>query len=244
LTNEQTFVPPFNTAGSANFAVRFTGYIYAPSAGMRYFGVNSDDGFSLHINGQFVGEFPDARAPATTDVTNVTLPGTMTFDFPAAGSYYLVLDYFENGGGECVELFQTDSVGGNRRLINIDAELVVFRDDVTRINGTNIVVAGENTINCWVDVDGAEPGTWNAIVTPQCGDAAKGTLDDALGIVASMADFNGDSKVNFFDYAELADIWRKVCFPSGACDDIDTDNSGQVDFGDLAVIAEEWLLGV
>jgi hypothetical protein len=242
--NEQTFVPPFNTADSANFAVRFTGYIYAPSAGMRYFGVNSDDGFGLWIDNQLVGEYANARAPATTDVIQNRTAGTMTFDFPAAGTYYLVLDFFENGGGECVELFQTNSTGGDRRLINIDAELIVFRDDVTRINATSVVVADENTINCQVDVDGAEPGLWNVIVTPACGDDAKGTLDDGLEIVSPRSDFNSDAQVDFFDYVELANIWGWSCPPPDWCDGIDIDNSTRVDFGDLAVLAQEWLLGV
>ncbi|UCE49287.1 MAG: CotH kinase family protein, partial [Phycisphaerales bacterium] len=242
-TDEQSFAAPFNTGDAANFAVRFTGYIYASSAGMRYFGVNSDDGFSLWIDDQFVGEHPTARAPATTDVMNVT-SGTMTFDFPAAGSYYLVLDFFENGGGEEIELFQTNSTGGDRRLINVDAELVVYRDDVTRIDATNVVVADENNINCQLDVGGAEPGMWNVIVTPQCGDAAKATLDDALQIVACKSDFNHDSMVDFRDYVEMAYIWRKVCFPPGACGEIDIDGSGHISFGDLSILAQEWLLGV
>jgi len=244
FTPSDAFEPPFNSGDPTNFAVRFTGYIYAPSAGMRYFGVNSDDGFTLSIDGQLVGEYANARAPATTDVIQNRTAGTMTFDFPAAGSYYLVLDFFENGGGEEVELFQTNSIGGDQRLINVNAELVVFRDDVTRIDATNVVVANENTINCQLDVDGTEPGMWNVIVTPQCGDAARATLDDALEIVACRSDFNHDSMVDFLDYVELACIWRKICFPPGACGEIDTDYSGQIGFGDLAILAQEWLLGV
>jgi hypothetical protein len=180
-TNEQRFAPPFQR-GADNFAARFTGYIYAPSAGVRYFGVSCDDGFSLWINGQLVGEYADPHEAATTDVLQNRTDGTMTFDFPAAGRYYLVLDYFENSGGEELEFFQTDSNGADRRLINIDSELTVFRDNDTVINATDVVIVDENTITCRVDLTGAEPGAWNVVVTPQYGEAARGYLPTALQI--------------------------------------------------------------
>jgi len=243
FTPSLPFAPPFNSGDPTNFAVRFTGYIYAPSPGIRYFGVNSDDGFSLWIDGQLVGEYANPRAPATTDVTGNRTAGTMTFDFPADGSYYLVLDYFENGGGEEIELFQTNSTGGDRRLINVDAELIVFRDDITRINATNVVVANQDTINCQVDLTGAEPDTWNVIVTPPCGDAARCTLDDALQIVLCRADFNIDSQVNWFDYGRLADNWCRPCSAPDWCDGIDLNQNGHVDMNDLEILAQEWLIG-
>jgi hypothetical protein len=237
------FAPPFNSGDPANFAVRFSGYIYAPSPGIRYFGVNSDDGFSLWINGELVGEYAYGRSPATTDCMQNRTAGTMTFDFPAAGSYYMVLDFFENGGGEEIEFFQTNSTGGNQRLINVDAELVVFRDNVIKIDATNVVVADANTITCQVDVNGVEPGMWNVIVTPECGQAAEGELEDALQIVTCSCDFNRDAQVNFPDWATLASNWRKPCSLPSWCAGMDLDHSGSVDIGDVAVFAEEWLLG-
>lgn len=239
--DETTFAPPFNV-NSTNYAVRFSGYIYAPSPGIRYFGVNSDDGFTLSINGQLVGEYANPRGPDTTDCTKNRTDGTMTFNFPAAGSYYMILDYYENGGGEEIELFQTDSVGGNRRLINVNAELVMFRDDVTRIDATNVVVVDENTITCQADLYGAKPDMWDMIVTPECGEAAQCELDDAMQVVTCSCDFNSDSQVNFSDWAELADDWRKPCSSPGWCGGIDLDHSGHVDIGDVVIFAEEWLL--
>jgi len=237
------FALPFNSGDPGNFAVRFSGYIYAPSPGIRYFGVNSDDGFSLWINGELVGEYAYGRSPATTDCMQNRTAGTMMFSFPAAGSYYMVLDYFENSGGEEIELFQTNSTGGEQRLINVDAELVVFRDNVIKIDATNVVVANENTINCQVDLTGAEPDTWNVIVTPPCGEAAKCELDDGLQIVTCSCDFNRDAQVNFPDWATLASNWRKLCSSPNWCAGMDLDHSGSVDIGDVAVFAEEWLLG-
>jgi hypothetical protein len=236
------FAPPFGSGDPGNFAVRFTGYIYAPSPGVRYFGVNSDDGFSLWIDGQLVGQYADARAAATTDVTQNRTAGTMSFNFPAAGNYFMVLDFYENGGGEEVEFFQTNSTGGDQRLINVNAELVVFRDNVKRIDATNVVVAGVNTITCRVNLGGAEPGKWNVIVTPQCGEASRCTLDDALQIVACKFDFNGDSHVDFRDLARLATKWRQLCSPPDWCAGMDLDHSGRVDFGDLEIFVQVWLL--
>ncbi|UCD51874.1 MAG: CotH kinase family protein, partial [Phycisphaerales bacterium] len=202
--NETTFAPPFDV-DSTNFAVRFTGYIYAPSPGVRYFGVNSDEGFTLSIDGQLVGEFATARPPrgsTTTDVIKNRTAGTMTFDFPAAGRYHLVLDYFENGGGEEIELFQTNSAAGDLRLINLDAELIVYRDNDVTIDGTDVVVVDANSITCDVDLDGAQLGLWNAVLTPPCGEAAQCRLDEAVHLVPA-SDLNTDSLVNFLDWADL-----------------------------------------
>jgi hypothetical protein len=184
FTNDQTFAAPFN-GDPSNFAVRFTGYIYAPSPGTRYFGVNSDDGFSLWIDGRLVGEYANARAPATTDVSGNRTAGTMTFNFPEAGTYFLVLDYYENGGGESIEFFQTNSVGGARRLINVNSELVVYRDNIAWIDADNVRVVDDDRILCSVNVVGAAPGMWSVIVTPECGEAAQCRLEDALEIVAA-----------------------------------------------------------
>lgn len=181
--NNQPFLPPYNTGDPSYFAVRFSGYIYAPSAGVRYFGVNSDDGFELRINGQLVGQYASPRGPATTDVNGNRTAGTMTFNFPAAGTYYLELDFFENGGGEEIEFFQTNSTGGNARLINVDAELVVYRSAVEKIEAKNVTVVDANTITCQADLTGATVGLWNVTVTPECGEAAKGTLEDGLQVV-------------------------------------------------------------
>jgi hypothetical protein len=236
---ETGFSPPFDAA-SNNFAVRFSGYIYAPSGGIRYFGVNSDEGFALSIDGQLVGAHPAGRTAATTDVTNATT-GTMTFNFPAEGSYYLELDYFENDIDEEIELFQTNSTGGNRQLINHGSELKVYRD-ITKIKATDVVVVDVNTITCQVNLAGARAETWNLIVTPECEQASVCNLDNALQIIASRADFNHDTGVDFLDWTDLAGIWRQACSAPSWCDGIDLDESGSIGFGDVQIFAQEWLL--
>jgi hypothetical protein len=69
-------------------------------------------------------------------------------------------------------------------LINVDSELVVFRDNDTRIEATDVMVVDENTITCQVDLTGAEPGVWNVVVTPEYGDSARCDLPGAVQIVS------------------------------------------------------------
>ncbi len=241
LTGEQTFAAPYNV-DSSNYAVRFTGYVYAPSTGTRYFGVNSDDGFSLWIDNQLVGEFADARGPATTDVMGNRTAGTMTFNFPAAGTYFLQLDFFENAGGEEVEFFQTNATGGDRRLLNVNAELTVFRDSAANIAISNIVVVNASTITFDADLTGAEPGMWDAVLTPEC-DVAGSVLQNAVEVLSCEGDVNGDMQVNFLDLAEITDKWGQSCVSPSWCDRADADHSGDVGLGDAAILADEWLTG-
>jgi len=240
IDNEMRFAPPFSRFGS-RYAIRFTGYVSAPSPGVRYFGVNSDEGFSLRINGKLVGEWADGRGQATSDVTGNVTGGTMTYDFPSAGLYYLQLDFFENDGAEAIEFFQTDATGGDRKLINVDAELVVFRDQVARIDATDVVVVDANTITCQVDTSGAEPGMWGVVVTPECGDEAMYAPEDGLKIARCGYDFNGDAVINFLDYAIVTEAWGRSCSEPDWCDGLDLDQSGVIDIRDIAIFADDWL---
>jgi len=177
------FAAPFNSGDPSNFAVRFTGYIYVPSPGVRCFGVNSDDGFSLRIEGQLVGEWGPMRYPTTSDCTKNRTAGTMKYDFPAEGNYYMQLDYYENIFGEEIEFFQTDESAENPQLINGEtnsAELIVFRDNATRIEATNVVVVDENTITFEVDFTGVAPDLWTIYVTPECGQSARSVKENVL----------------------------------------------------------------
>ncbi|MCP4451385.1 MAG: hypothetical protein GY809_07985, partial [Planctomycetes bacterium] len=179
--NELDFIYPFDQGGT-NYAIRFSGFIVVPSAGTRYFGVNSDDGFSLHINGQLVGEYADTRAAATTDATKNRTAGTMSVDFPAAGRYPVVIDFYENGGGESIEFFQTNATGGNRRLINVDAELSVVRGLAVEIEAQDVVATDAQTITCTVDLTDANPGLWDLVVTPPAGFSTTCELRETLEI--------------------------------------------------------------
>ena len=49
--------------------------------------------------------------------------------------------------------------------------------------------------------------------------------------------------INFLDWAELANNWGQPCSEPDWCAGMDMDESGGVDFGDVAILAEQWLLG-
>src|SRR4029453_10876387 len=83
------FPSPWNSGSVNDLAARYTGFVHVPSPGTRTFGVNSDDGFRLRIDGKIVCEYPPPRGPGVT---------TGTFNFPAAGSYPIELTWYENGG--------------------------------------------------------------------------------------------------------------------------------------------------
>jgi len=60
------------------------------------------------------------------------------------------------------------------------------------------------------------------------------------------ADFRCPDGVNFIDFAFFASHWhQRHCYPSNSyCDGTDLDQSGLVDFRDLAILADNWLVGV
>ena len=110
------------------------------------------------------------------------------------------------------------------------------------MGAADVVVTDATTITCRVDLIDAEAGSWNAIVTPEAGQAWSADLDDAIVLLDCRSNLNHDSQVNFLDLAILADNWEQQCSIPYWCEGADIDFSSHVDFGDLAVIADEWLL--
>lgn len=87
-------VPMLHGGDESNFAMRATATVIVPTTGPWTFHVNSDEGFRLRINGTSVMSVTGVRNPADSLVTRTL----------AAGSHTLVLTYFENTGGDEVEL--------------------------------------------------------------------------------------------------------------------------------------------
>ena len=57
------------------------------------------------------------------------------------------------------------------------------------------------------------------------------------------ADFNGDGVVNFFDYAELADVWMSSLGEPDFNDIYDLSNNDIVDMADVGIFTDYWLFG-
>ncbi len=189
-SNEQTFASPYDV-GNHSIVVRFTGQVYASSPGIRYFGVCGREGFSLRVDDQLVGKFYHSIGSTTTDVTGSTwngralngqeADGDMTFHFPEAGYYALTLDVLCNSSKKELEFFQTSANGGSRRLINLNSELEVFREEKTRMNTVNVRVINDNTLTCQLDTTDVQPGIWNVTITTACGGI---TLNNAVEVVS------------------------------------------------------------
>ena len=94
--------PLWDTTGARDdFGIYAFGKIKISEAGPRTFGVNSDDGFELRIDGELVAEFPDPRGSSdtfgTADLTE--------------GEHDLELWFYERGGGAQVEMFVNTNLG-------------------------------------------------------------------------------------------------------------------------------------
>jgi len=161
------FPSPWNSGSVNDLAARYTGFVHVPSPGTRTFGVNSDDGFRLRIDGKIVCEYPPPRGPAVT---------TGTFNFPAAGSYPIELTWYENGGGDIVQLFQ-ETAGGDK-LLGDDSEATVTLDDPLIVTGTNVIVVDPTVITAQFDMTGMPPGAWTVEIQPALGSSC--TLEDAI----------------------------------------------------------------
>jgi hypothetical protein len=100
-----------------NFALETTAWLDVPTAGAWTFGVASDDGFSMTIDGQTFGHTGRRAARTTFD----------TIDFPTAGDYPIELTYFQRLQAAELEVFAapgTHTRMGRRQgfhLINANA---------------------------------------------------------------------------------------------------------------------------
>lgn len=98
---------PNLAAGSDSFAVRVTGLINVLTAGDYSFGINSDDGFRLKVNGNNVLQADGYFVTTTFWASPLNL---------AAGSHAIEIVYFEGWGGASLEFF-TQQADGSLRLV-------------------------------------------------------------------------------------------------------------------------------
>jgi len=79
----------------------------------------------------------------------------------------------------------------------------------------------------------------SATATDPEGKSATDTV--GVRVVANLADFSYDQRVNLLDLAKFADRWCATCSEPNWCEGVDLDHSGVIDFADLAELSENWL---
>ena len=175
--------PLFGQEGDHNqYALRATGFFAVAEGGPRTFGVNSDDGFRLSVDGEVVAEFADPRGSADT-------LGTVDL---SAGVHELELYFFENGGGAQVEAFVATVTGEQGAWSAENFELIrAVKPGETEVVSLNFIAQqADNAATAGsfmdpADTTGVVPvGNWNNIP----GDAADLTAVQATGLPLHNSD--------------------------------------------------------
>ncbi len=61
--------------------------------------------------------------------------------------------------------------------------------------------------------------------------------------ISPVPDVTDDGKIDFEDFAKLANHWREDCCSPNWCEDCDLDESWRVDYNDLDMLCDSWLRG-
>lgn len=145
---------------TTNFAYHATCLITIPTTGLYTFGINSDDGARLRINGLDI--IVDDSLHATQDIFS-TAPLTLI-----AGVYPLDLVFFEFDGGASVELFATTgsfaAFDASMRLVGDTANGGLTCNSVVGATGTVTITDSVPGGNITVTVTDADLNTNPALV--------------------------------------------------------------------------------
>jgi probable HAF family extracellular repeat protein len=159
-----------------------------------------------------------------------TLPGNDPPTLPKSEAWAV------NSRGQIVGWSGSDEFTGHATLFdptglgnNIDLNTVIRPD-----SGLELIRAYAINDNGWIVGDAMiSDGSSHAFlltpIPPPCQYALDGNI-------------NNDCKVDFFDFALLANQWFNNCDGSNRCNHADIDQSGKVDFGDLWAIGRNWLI--
>ena len=110
---ESVSLEPSGMTTATNFYARWTGYVIAGEAGTYTFGVNSDDGANLYVNGvQLVSNLPNGQGANDTSC-EYTQSGTIAL---SAGQVVPVILEWENTGGPGGIQFIMTPPGGPAQL--------------------------------------------------------------------------------------------------------------------------------
>jgi hypothetical protein len=168
-------------ARAETFAIKLTGYIRL-DAGNHEFGVRTDDGFRLKINGETVTEFDGNRGARTSS-------GTFEADGP--GLYEVEIVYWENGGGQVldVELNGEQLSGG-----------ILFSEPPPGYaqNADGVFVRAESLFEIPLDIsagltdlDGSESLSVTVSGLPEGASLSAGTLNDDGGVTLTADELSG-----------------------------------------------------
>ncbi len=167
-----------------DFALEATGFIEL-TAGWHRFGVNSDDGFGLYINGFTVAEAPDGKGVSNVD-GNIFVTKT--------GLYPILLQYWEGGGGAACELYY-HKADGTLVAVNDTANggpAVCTAIDVIDVEApviTSLTLEGGNIVVTWEG--GTPPYQFQVTDDLSAGWANMGepTNETSVAIPTTTADF-------------------------------------------------------
>lgn len=99
---------------------------------------------------------------------------------------------------------------------------------------------GLDDTNCIVTGFRPETGYfWKVVATD--GQAVKDGPVWTFATKPAKIDLNNDGRVNFGDFARLANVWMNSCSEPNWCESCDFDKSGLVDTKDLWLFSENWL---
>lgn len=133
--------PAFGALNTNRMVFLFEGNITVETAGNYSFGVSSDDGFDLQIDGMTVTQFPNNRgfnaAPTTGNV------------FLTEGEHTFRLVFWENGGSEGLEVFTSLGTSGM-----VDQNITSY--SVNPTDGDDFVDGGEGFDTVTFDGDFAD----------------------------------------------------------------------------------------
>ena len=109
--------------------------------------------------------------------------------------------------------------------------------------GANVVVADSSRVTCQVNATGARRGVYKLTMTPKRLGLNPVDVPDAVYVLACSNDYNGDGRIDFADWAALAEIWGATCEAPDWCGGLDGDLNGTIDGSDVEAFADVWLDG-
>jgi hypothetical protein len=120
------FVGDDSSQADANFAMRVTAVVRIPTTGTWTFGVNSDDGFRLRIDGATFTAVSGTGTTASGDTMEYAAGRDRTVDSLGvaslgAGEHVVQLDYYQGAGGSGLEFF---AASGSQTSFNATFKLV------------------------------------------------------------------------------------------------------------------------